>query len=200
MGVPAPNLVGETFERLTVIAMVPPAPLPPGADPDARRGHWHCRCRCECGEQTTVRIDHLRRGKIRSCGCLMRLDLRGQCIGALTVLEPTKPVLVGKSAMTAWRCRCACGRVVTLATYRLTRPDHATHCGCRSEAARGPFLEHAAIDDLPEKTTSSAEWLKRQHDNGSAIGAVRIVGRSVEDDDDDSHCLTDFDPWRTDGD
>lgn len=200
MGVPRPNLVGQIFERLTVLAMVPPAPLRPDADPDARRGQWHCRCRCACGRQTTVRIDHLRGGKVRSCGCIARRDLRGHRIGELLVLEQAENVMVGRSALTAWRCGCSCGRIVTLATYRLTRPDHATHCGCLGGAGRRASIEDAPLEDMAETTMSSSEWLRHVHDTGSAMGAVRVVGRSVEDGDDDTRCLTEFDPWRTDGD
>jgi len=34
--------------------------------------HWYFLCRCDCGNETSVRADHLRTRKIRSCGCLHR--------------------------------------------------------------------------------------------------------------------------------
>ena len=29
-------------------------------------------CRCDCGRKKTVRLSHLKAGRIKSCGCLMR--------------------------------------------------------------------------------------------------------------------------------
>ena len=47
-------MVGETYGRLTVLAKVGVA----------------CTCRCTCGATTVVRMDKLRSGLTRSCGCL----------------------------------------------------------------------------------------------------------------------------------
>lgn len=44
----------KTFDRLTVIE---------------KQGRF-ALCRCECGTRKSVRIDHLKSGKTRSCGCL----------------------------------------------------------------------------------------------------------------------------------
>ena len=53
------NIVGERFDRLTVIERIGP------------RGHdvlWLCVC--DCGSRTDVRQSALRGGNTRSCGCL----------------------------------------------------------------------------------------------------------------------------------
>ena len=47
-------MVGETYGRLTVLAKVGTA----------------CTCRCSCGATAVVRMDKLRSGKTKSCGCL----------------------------------------------------------------------------------------------------------------------------------
>ena len=56
-----PPAVDQRFGRLRVI------------DPDVRhKGHYSAVCACECGKQTIVRIQALRSGNTRSCGCLAR--------------------------------------------------------------------------------------------------------------------------------
>ena len=29
-------------------------------------------CQCDCGKRKTIRLSHLKAGRIKSCGCLMR--------------------------------------------------------------------------------------------------------------------------------
>lgn len=54
------DLLGGTFGRLTVI----------GFAGYTDRNAALFRCRCECGNETVVVGSDLRRGKVRSCGCL----------------------------------------------------------------------------------------------------------------------------------
>lgn len=56
------EMIGKKFGRLTVIQL-----SKIGID---RESHWECVC--ECGEKTIVRGYHLRSGRVKSCGCLMR--------------------------------------------------------------------------------------------------------------------------------
>lgn len=55
------NIVGQTFERLTVLYELPSGPA------SQRRVF----CRCICGNEKAVRLCHLKGGRIRSCGCLL---------------------------------------------------------------------------------------------------------------------------------
>jgi hypothetical protein len=53
-------LIGQVFNRLTVIAFV-----------RKRRGYRYWECRCTCGaDAVVVREDHLRSGDTKSCGYL----------------------------------------------------------------------------------------------------------------------------------
>lgn len=54
---------GRKFNRLTIINEVEKHILPSGKK--ARR----FLCECECGKEKEVLLDHLKRGKIKSCGC-----------------------------------------------------------------------------------------------------------------------------------
>lgn len=54
------DITGKRFNRLTVIERA-------GSD---KNGEATWRCLCDCGNETVVRGSRLRRGEIRSCGCL----------------------------------------------------------------------------------------------------------------------------------
>lgn len=55
------DLTGQRFGYLTVIQLTKQKP-----------GRTHWLCRCDCGNATTVESDGLKRGSIRSCGCLQK--------------------------------------------------------------------------------------------------------------------------------
>lgn len=50
-------MIGQVFGRLTVVAL----------DEGRARRYYHCAC--ACGRSHLVRADHLRSGRISSCGC-----------------------------------------------------------------------------------------------------------------------------------
>lgn len=56
---------GTRFGRLVVLE-----------DREPGRGVITVRCRCDCGNDTTVAATELRRGRIKSCGCLRRISPR----------------------------------------------------------------------------------------------------------------------------
>ena len=75
---------------------------------------WHCKC--DCGNETDVRASDLKMGKIKSCGCLKKInphkliDLSGKTYGRLTVIERCEDHISKsgyKSVM--WKCLCECG-------------------------------------------------------------------------------------------
>lgn len=55
------NLEGQRFGRLVAVRRVPT----PGG-----KASWACLC--DCGGQTSVRIDALKAGQVKSCGCFRR--------------------------------------------------------------------------------------------------------------------------------
>lgn len=63
----AVDVTGQKFGRLTAI------------EPTTARGrgrHVFWRCVCDCGGSKAVSAGHLRKGVVRSCGCLLREHLR----------------------------------------------------------------------------------------------------------------------------
>lgn len=97
------------------------------------------RCKCDCGEETITRGSALRRGEVKSCGCLHRPDLSGQRFGRLVVLEK---VGVDERRHSLWKCQCDCGsQTVVTATSLLT--GHTQSCGClMRETTAKSFTKH----------------------------------------------------------
>lgn len=83
----------------------------------------------------------------RDKGARRRLDLTGQRFGSLTVLAPADSV----GSMTAWRCRCDCGRETVVMTGHL-RDGHTTSCGCKPT---GTFLDGTCVELIRSKTVRS---------------------------------------------
>lgn len=60
------DMIGKRFGRLVVIEKSEPINI------YNRKSHSYWKCICDCGNEKLVRIDHLIRGHVKSCGCLGR--------------------------------------------------------------------------------------------------------------------------------
>jgi hypothetical protein len=70
MGFPKANIIGQVFDRLTVVSF---------SHSDGNyQAYW--KCDCVCGRQATARISMLRNGHVRSCGCLSRASHSGSVV------------------------------------------------------------------------------------------------------------------------
>lgn len=114
--------------------------------PGSRIGRWivveksadaKWKCRCDCGSERLISDRGLRYGGSLSCGCLRRdmssrkntRDLTGQRFGNLTVVEKSgEQPYAGRSR---WKCRCECGKYVTVPGNLLTM-GKKTGCGCEN--------------------------------------------------------------------
>ena len=77
------DMTGQKFGMLTVMH---DAHIPKRLRGKRMRNRY-VRCTCDCGKSTAVRIDHLRRGTTRSCGCLQQQMRFAQQLDALPVSE-----------------------------------------------------------------------------------------------------------------
>ena len=92
-----------------------------------------------------------------------RLDLTGQRFGMLTVLGPAEKA----GSMSAWRCRCDCGRE-TVVTIGHLRNGTTTSCGCKP---KGTFVDGTFVELLQSKTirrnntsgVTGVTWNNRQN-------------------------------------
>lgn len=100
--------------------------------PGSRREIARWRCLCDCGTFVAVHQYNLRKGRTRSCGCLIgetpagnRANIAGQVFGRLTAVA-----FAGRNSRQGlWRCRCECGGQATTTVTKL-RSGHTTSCGC----------------------------------------------------------------------
>jgi|SRR5882757_2589884 len=135
---PSINLVTQRFGRLVAQRF------------DHRSGGrsvWLCSC--DCGGNIGVTAQNLKRGIVRSCGCLRRTTeqkprrTRGQRTAPAVVLHPRAHNLAGKkfgllmavhfAGNAKWYCSCDCGGT-TVATAGNLRRGVSTSCGCRLRA------------------------------------------------------------------
>jgi hypothetical protein len=201
---------GDAFGSWTVVKMVLPV----------LGERSHAQCQCACGVRAIVRVSHLLAGTSRSCGCGRLRDLRGQCIGRLTLIERAPNVNVGHPRMpkgwTAWRCRCACGREIIETTQNLTRPRGPTSsCGCvhlKPAVAAGSSDARArsvSIDapDVPAQRPPAQSGVDRLLGLAPLTAAERAAGVHVSqlgktrrvvpvsEDDETETVKHDGDPW-----
>lgn len=117
------DLTDQQFGMLTVV----------GRDQSAEGGKAKWICRCECGNLTAVLSESLRRGRTKSCGCLinhLKHDLVGMEFGHLLVLERVNDQSY-VSNDTRWKCLCRnCGRIVSVNSYHLRSSNPYGHCKC----------------------------------------------------------------------
>ena len=110
------DLTGQVFHRLTVLSFY-------GIN-NSRQAEWLCEC--ECKKTHVVSSGNLRRGDVKSCGCLAPTrDIKGERFGKLTAIEQIGTV----KWQALWRCACDCGKeVITRRRYLVTGGKRS--CGC----------------------------------------------------------------------
>ena len=143
---PRAPVLGQHYGRLTITA-------------EAGYDHTGARrmvaCRCSCGETTKVKLEHLRDGSTRSCGCLRRetsaiprrrrprlvpaatplpFGVIGRRYARLRIVQDVGRGNRRQRYARHVKCECDCGGTV-VAQLRNVRRGITTSCGCaRSEA------------------------------------------------------------------
>lgn len=144
------DLTGKKFNMLTVVQEL---------------GGGKVLCKCDCGQEKVLNKDNVKRGKVLSCGCLLRkkgktrLDLLkdtvGQRFGKLVVLEE----LSGGRVL----CKCDCGNTKNINKSHMLL-GNITSCGCvmaqSANKAKAPYLvNHTYIANIrsgkPSKRSTS---------------------------------------------
>lgn len=149
----AQSLVGQKFNRLTVIAR------------EIKNNKTMWKCQCECGNIIVVRGDSLKSGHTKSCGCLQKekvaqlnfKDITGQKFGRLTVTRRSNHK--DTSGNYYWFCDCECGTKDHEVSGHHLKAGRISSCGClRSKGEEKiaalltenniSFLKEYCINDL----------------------------------------------------
>ncbi|HFD4838433.1 TPA: AP2 domain-containing protein [Streptococcus pyogenes] len=132
------DLTNQRFGRLTVLRDI-------GKRTPKKSILWHCLC--DCGRATFVRGDHLKNGKIKSCGCLND-ELKRQRYKDLTGYENDNFKVIirkeSKNQRVKWLCECKhCGNTTTLNSNEI---EKTKSCGCLKTGATKEYMK--SITDL----------------------------------------------------
>lgn len=126
--VPKEDLTGQRFGQLTVI----------GRDESKNAPGVFWLCKCDCGKINSYRTNILKKGRVKSCGCMIRrisferkfIDITGQRFGRLVAVSVDHKDCdsLGNTSY-YWLCRCDCGNEIVVQGSVLRRGDTAS-CGC----------------------------------------------------------------------
>ncbi len=106
-------------------------------------------CLCDCGNEVVVRVNSLRRGITRSCGCLQKelaasnaIDLISQKFGKLVVIERNG----SEGGKALWSCQCDCGNFINVISEHL-QSGNKKSCGCLRKES-GNTVQQYGKDNL----------------------------------------------------
>lgn len=116
------NLDGQRFGKLVVVRTT-----------EMRTGKQNrilYECRCDCGGIHYTTANELKRGKVRSCGCLHHPKIKpGDRFYRLEVLRRVPHTTTGGHSVVKYECLCDCGNRTFVNAQGLTT-GQTKSCGC----------------------------------------------------------------------
>ena len=124
------NMIGLKFGRLTVVEEVAPQ----------KKGRPRYRCLCDCGGERITSGSNLRKGQVKSCGCIRKelgnghqlIEMVGKKFNHLLVTEEVEK---NKRGQRMFKCLCDCGNYRVVEGYAL-RKGQVKSCGCLYDGRR----------------------------------------------------------------
>lgn len=130
------DITGQRFGKLIAVERV-------ASFRDAKRLYTRWKCRCDCGKERVTRLNSLRTGRAKSCGCARKEPrpykrasdmVPGTVFGKLTLVERA-----ASGPRSRWVVRCECGKVKDMLAQALKQG--AWSCGCRGGNSNHPLYQ-----------------------------------------------------------
>lgn len=143
------DLTNQRFGRLIVLGDV-------GERTANGKILWHCLC--DCGTITFVRGDHLKSGKVQSCGCLNDDEKRSR-FKDLTGTETENFKIIDRAysnnQRVYWNCICKnCGNHVI---YNSNEIERNKGCGCRQNRSSKERMDEIRDSESLKTTKPTAK-------------------------------------------
>lgn len=125
------DLLGQKFNQLLVTE--PDFDYAFNLNKKSKGAYW--KCLCDCGNHITVLSQHLRKGSIKNCGCVLKekqekYNILNKKFGKLTVIE--KATNHKHVSSIKWKCQCECGKINYILASNLIKPKGIKSCtSCR---------------------------------------------------------------------
>lgn len=119
-----PPKLGERHYQLKII----------GIPNEFSHGKHMVECVCICNKTVKIRLDCLRNGITKSCGCIRRLSIKGEIYGDLTAIDFAG---FSRNNKSLWSFKCICGNIVIKDAVQVRARNVQLHCGCK----KTPFKE-----------------------------------------------------------
>ena len=142
------DITGQRFGKVVVIAEVEPRIYASGE----KKSQFLCRC--DCGNVFKATSNILRRGDLKSCGCLVSKVKIGQRFGSLVVIDKSKL----ENGNTTWKCVCDCGTILELTGNRLLSRKKL-HCGCQDSLVGKRYGKLIVIEPYGKKERSGGKFV-----------------------------------------
>lgn len=85
-------------------------------------------CRCKCGNIVIATANSIKKGNIKSCGCIQHEDLTGKIFHRLTVIKKNG---IDNNGSFLWECECSCGNQYhPLISTTALKYGRTKSCGC----------------------------------------------------------------------
>lgn len=150
------DLTGQRFGSFTVLKRLP-----------NKNGAVYWECQCDCGTVKAVKSQHLREGKIKTCGLCHAKGLIGQKIQNWTILDITDQ---RKYTYIVLKCQCDCGNIEfkTLPDIKNTKGKYCQKCHIRDITGQ-KFGKLTAIKHLGTDQFRQSKWLCKCECGGETI-------------------------------
>lgn len=172
------DLIGTTYNRFTILEEGIRHIEPSG------KSQRVMVCECSCGTIKNVQLKELRRGDIKSCGCLakeQKINIESNTIyNYWTILSEAEPYITtdgSKVRKVLAKCVCGAERELLLNSLRM---GSSKSCGCMTEHKAG--YQTVSVDSpIPEMTLEQMNQRKLHHWKIiELISAKRNENREIE--------------------